>query len=142
MTLLFFLGGGRFNLLKRQNRDAFSTLRRETFRASTRERTNERKKELSRALSRRGRSSSSSSSFNARSSFLLRCRSKKTPKGHGDPVFSALFFLCRKTKERKNYMEKEEDEKTLFVSFTVSLQFSFHFFSRQQQQQQQQQQLS
>ena len=68
------------------------------------ERKKERKKELSRALSRRGRSSlsSSSSSFGARSSFLLRCRSKKTPKGRGPSFFRTFFFFAEnQTKQRE-----------------------------------------
>ena len=87
------------------------------------ERKKERKKELSRALSRRGRSSlsSSSSSFGARSSFLLRCRSKKTPKGRGPSFFRTFFLrnfsLEKQNRERKNNMEWKK--KTKRLSFCV-----------------------
>ena len=129
----FFLGGGALIC----GRDKIETrfrlyVERRSARRRGKERKKERKKELSRALSRRGRSSSSSSSsssFGARSSFLLRCRSKKTPKGRGPSFFRTFFFAENQNRERKNNMEwKKKTRRLSFcVFFNVSLQFSFHF---------------
>ena len=128
----FFGGGGALIC----GRDKIETrfrlyVERRSARRRGKERKKERKKELSRALSRRGRSSSSSSSsFGARSSFLLRCRSKKTPKGRGPSFFRTFFCRGNPNKtERKNNMEwKKKTRRLSFcVFFNVSLQFSFHF---------------
>tara|TARA_B100000073_G_scaffold348046_1_gene364738 strand:+ start:4026 stop:4370 length:345 start_codon:yes stop_codon:yes gene_type:complete len=113
-------------LWKRQNRDAFSTLRRETFRASTRERKKERKKERKNSLElfldegdrrcRRPRRRLVRDPL-----FFFVVEAKRHPRD-GDPVFSALFFLRnfsleKQNRERKNNMEWKK--KTKRLSFCV-----------------------
>ena len=96
----FFFGGGRFNLWKRQNRDAFSTLRRETFRASTRERTKERKNSLELFLDEGDRRPRRPRRLVRDPLFFFVVEAKRHPRD-GDPVFSALFFLRKNKREKK-----------------------------------------
>ena len=109
---------------KRQNRDAFSTLRRETFRASTRERTKERTKE--RTLS---------SSFSTREIVVLllvvvvwcailfssSLSKQKDTQGTGTQFFPHFFFLRKTKTEREKIIwnGKRRREDSLFVSFLM-----------------------